>query len=283
VKYTPFYHKSTFNFGGRLQSFPSTLVMGIVNLTPDSFYSSSRVSREDLISKVGEMINEGVDIIDIGGYSSRPGAADIDETEELNRVVNAISTIKDSFPDCVISIDTFRSKVAQKAIEAGADIINDISGGQSDNEMFDVVAHHNVPYVLMHMRGTPKTMQHLTHYDDMMGELIHFFSERIQQLNLKGVHDIIIDPGFGFSKTRAQNFYLLQHLSELHILNTPILAGLSRKSFIYKSLNIEVGDALNGTSAVNMLALQQGVEILRVHDVKECKELVNLYTFMKNQ
>jgi len=150
-------------------------------------------------------------------------------------------------------------------------------------EMFDVVAHYQVPYVLMHMRGTPKTMQQLTHYDDMMGELIHFFSERIQMLNLKGVHDIIIDPGFGFSKTIAQNFYLLQHLSELHILNTPILAGLSRKSFIYKTLDIEAGDALNGTSAVNMLALQQGVEILRVHDVKECKELVNLYTFMKNQ
>lgn len=283
MKYTPFYHKSTFNLGGRLQTFSSTIVMGIVNLTPDSFYSASRVSEQDLMHKVTEMINSGVDIIDIGGYSSRPGAADIDEKEELSRVVNAISTIKDSFPDCVISIDTFRSKVAQKAIEAGADIINDISGGQSDSEMFDVVAHYQVPYVLMHMRGTPKTMQHLTHYDDMMGELIHFFSERIQQLNLKGVHDIIIDPGFGFSKTIEQNFYLLRHLSELHILNTPILAGLSRKSFIYKTLGIEASEALNGTSAVNMLALQQGVEILRVHDVKECKELVNLYTFMKNQ
>lgn len=266
-----------------MHTFSSTLVMGIVNLTPDSFYSSSRVSEENLIGKVTQMINEGVDIIDIGGYSSRPGAADIDEKEELNRVVNAISIIKNTFPNTVISIDTFRSRIAQKAIEAGADLINDISGGQSDPEMFDVVAHYNVPYVLMHMRGNPRTMQNLTHYDDMMGELIYFFSERIEQLNLKGVHDIIIDPGFGFSKTIEQNFYLLQHLSELQVLNTPILAGLSRKSFIYKSLKTEASEALNGTSAVNMLALQQGVEILRVHDVKECKELVNLYTFIKNQ
>jgi dihydropteroate synthase len=283
VKYTPFYYKSTFNLGGHLKRFSPTLVMGIMNLTPDSFYSKSRVSNKLIIERAGEMISEGVDIIDVGGYSSRPGAADISEKEELNRVIDAISMIKDKYPDCSISIDTFRSKVAASAIEAGAQMINDISGGQSDAEMFDVVAHFGTPYVLMHMRGNPQTMQGLTHYDDMLGELIHFFSERIDLLHQKGVHDIIIDPGFGFSKTIDQNFYLLQHLSELHILNTPILAGLSRKSFIYKRLGIEAKDALNGSTAVHTIALQQGVEILRVHDVKECKELVNLYTFMETK
>lgn len=257
--------------------------MGIMNLTPDSFYSNSRVSNELILSKAGEMIDAGVDIIDIGGYSSRPGAADISEKEELNRVIDAISQIKDHYPETVISIDTFRANVAHKSVEAGAQMINDISGGESDPDMFDVVAESAVPYVLMHMRGNPKTMQNLTHYDDMMAELILYFSERIEGLHQKGVHDIVIDPGFGFSKTIEQNFYLLQHLSELHVLNTPILAGLSRKSFIYKSLGIEAKDALNGTSAVNMLALQQGVEILRVHDVKECKELINLYTFIETK
>jgi dihydropteroate synthase len=255
--------------------------MGIMNLTPDSFYSNSRVSASSLLEKAGEMIDAGVDILDIGGYSSRPGAADISESEEKSRVIDAISRIKDRFPDTIISIDTFRSDVASKALEAGAQMINDISGGQQDSEIYDVAAEYHVPYVLMHMRGNPQTMQKLTHYDDMMGELILFFSERIERLNQKGVHDIFIDPGFGFSKTIDQNFYLLQHLHELHVLNTPILAGLSRKSFIYKSLGIEAKDALNGSSAVNMMALQQGVEILRVHDVKECKELINLYTFMQ--
>ena len=257
--------------------------MGILNLTPDSFYSNSRVSEGQLIDKVGDMVEAGVDIIDIGGYSSRPGAADVSEDEELNRVINAISSIKKSFKDSIISIDTFRSTVAHEAVNAGAKMINDISGGQSDEKMFDVVAKAGVPYVLMHMRGTPKTMQSLTHYDDMIGELILFFSKKIDELNKKGVHDIIIDPGFGFSKTIAQNFYLLQHLSELHVLNTPILAGLSRKSFIYKTLGLEANEALNGSTAVNMLALEQGVEILRVHDVKETKELVKLLTFMENQ
>jgi len=257
--------------------------MGIMNLTPDSFYQNSRVSKDELVDIAGNMIEAGVDIIDIGGYSSRPGAADISEEEELNRVIEAISLIKNNFKETILSIDTFRSNVAKEAVNAGAGMVNDISGGQSDPQMFDVLADTNVPYVLMHMRGNPQTMQKLTHYDDMIGELIRFFSERIEILNQKGVHDIIIDPGFGFSKTIEQNFYLLHHLSELHVLNVPILAGLSRKSFIYKTLGLPPEEALNGSTAVNMMAVEQGVEILRVHDVKETKELVKLVTFMENQ
>lgn len=283
MKYTSFYQKSTLKLGAELKSLSPALVMGILNLTPDSFYSNSRVSKEKLVEKCREMIQEGVDIIDVGGYSSRPGAADVSVEEELERVVDSISLIKKEFPKSIISIDTFRSVVAEEAVNAGADMINDISGGQADEKMFDVVARTSVPYVLMHMRGTPKTMQSLTSYDDIIKELILFFSKQIEKLNQKGVHDIIIDPGFGFSKSLEQNFYLLKHLHELKMLNTPILAGLSRKSFIYKSLGIKAEEALNGTTAVNMLALTQGVEILRVHDVKECKELINLYTFMQNQ
>ena len=282
MKYTPFYHKSTLNFGGGLKSLSSTWVMGILNLTPDSFFSGSRVLPEQLIDRAGEMIKAGVDIIDIGGYSSRPGAADITEEEELIRVVNAISILHKAFPDLLISIDTFRSKVAKEAVLAGARMINDISGGQSDPKMFETVAELKVPYVLMHMRGNPKTMQSLTHYDNMMSELIRFFSIQIKKLHELGIHDIIIDPGFGFSKTIEQNFYLLENLNELHVLNTPILAGISRKSFIYKSLNIPIEEALSGSIAVNLLALQQGVDILRVHDVKETKELVKLITFIEN-
>ena len=257
--------------------------MGILNLTPDSFFSGSRVSNSQLIDRAGKMVEAGADIIDIGGYSSRPGAADISEEEELNRVILAIEALHKMYPEMIISIDTFRSNVAREAVNAGAKMINDISGGQSDPEMFATVADLKVPYVLMHMRGTPKTMQTLTHYDHMMSELIRFFSEQIEKLNQLGVHDIIIDPGFGFSKTIEQNFYLLENLNELHVLNTPILAGLSRKSFIYKTLKIPIEEALNGSTAVNLLALQQGVDILRVHDVKETKELLKLITFMENQ
>lgn len=257
--------------------------MGILNLTPDSFFSGSRVSESQFMDRAGEMVEAGADIIDIGGYSSRPGAADISEEEELNRVILAIEALHKSYPDLIISIDTFRSNVAREAVHAGAKMINDISGGQCDPEMFATVAELKVPYVLMHMRGTPKTMQSLTHYDHMMSELIHFFSEQIEKLQGLGVHDIIIDPGFGFAKTIEQNFYLLQNLNELHVLNSPILAGLSRKSFIYKTLKIPIEEAINGTTAVNLLALQQGVDILRVHDVKETKELLKLITFMENQ
>ena len=257
--------------------------MGILNLTPDSFFSGSRVSGNQFLDRACEMVEAGADILDIGGYSSRPGAADISEKEELNRVIVAIEALHKMYPDLIISIDTFRSNVAREAVKAGAGMINDISGGQSDPMMFATLAELKVPYVLMHMRGTPKTMQTLTHYDHMMSDLIRFFSEQIEKLQQLGVHDIIIDPGFGFSKTIAQNFYLLENLNELHVLNTPILAGLSRKSFIYKTLKIPVEEALNGTMAVNLLALQQGVDILLVHDVKETKELLKLITFMENQ
>ena len=283
MKYTPFYHKNTLNFGGQLKDLSSPLVMGILNLTPDSFYSGSRVTQDKLIEKVGAMIEAGVDIIDIGGYSSRPGAADIEEQVELYRVIPAIELIKKHFGDTIVSIDTFRSNVAKQAVFAGAQLINDISGGQADSEMFSTLAKLQVPYVLMHMRGTPRTMQSKTEYQDLIGELFTFFSEKIEELNLLGVHDIIIDLGFGFSKTIEQNFYLLQHLNEFESLNAPILAGLSRKSFIYKTLGIEPDMAITGTTVVNTIALEQGVKILRVHDVNEAKELIKLFTFMQKE
>ena len=283
MKYTPNYHKNTLNLGGELKELSSPLVMGILNLTPDSFYSGSRVTQDKLIDKAGEMIAAGVDIIDIGGYSSRPGAKDVEEKVELDRVIPAIQAISKQFNSSIISIDTFRSNVAEQAVYSGAKMINDITGGQADAEMFNTVARLKVPYVLMHMRGTPQTMQSKTHYKNLIAELFTFFSEKIDRLNLLGVHDIIIDPGFGFSKTIEQNFYLLQHLNEFKTLKLPILAGLSRKSFIYKTLGIKPEEAITGTTVVNTLALEQGAKILRVHDVKEAKELIKLFTFMQKE
>ena len=283
MKYTPFYQKSSFNFGGQLKRLSPTWIMGILNLTPDSFYQNSRVSEDQILEKTAQMIEAGVDIIDVGGYSSRPGASDVSVQEETDRVIPSIELISKAFPECLISIDTFRAKVARQAAQAGAKMINDIQGGEGDPFMFDTVAELKLPYILMHMRGNPQNMQELTQYNDLLGELILYFSKKIKELKQKGVHDIFIDPGFGFSKSIQQNFFLLEHLSDLHILNTPILAGLSRKSFIYKSLGIKPDEALNGTMAMHVKALEQGVNILRVHDVKESKELVNLLTFMENE
>jgi dihydropteroate synthase len=283
VKYTPFYHKNTLNFGGQLKELSSPLVMGILNLTPDSFYSNSRFSHDNLVDKVGEMIDANVDIIDIGGYSSRPGAADIPVEAELERVIPAIEFIIKHFDQAIISIDTFRSKVARQAVNSGAKLINDIMGGSGDPEMFKTVAELKVPYILMHMKGTPQTMQSKTDYKNIIAEIILYFSQKIDTLNQLGIKDVIIDPGFGFSKTITQNFHLLKHLEEFQILNTPILAGFSRKSFIYKTLEIDSSNALNGTTVINSFALTKSVDILRVHDVKEAKELVKLFTFMQKE
>ena len=251
-------------------------VMGIVNVTPDSFYSESRTTKGNLLTIVEKMVIEGMQIVDIGGYSSRPGAANIDVIEELNRVIPAISAIRKEFPELLISLYTCRSEGAEKGILAGADIINDISGFSIDPNLVDIVAKYNVPYILMHMRGTPETMQSMTDYECIFNDMILYFSEKIEILKEAGVNDIIIDPGFGFSKTIDQNYYLLEHLDDFLILDKPILAGLSRKSMIYKRLNTTPEDelTLDGTIALNKIALQKGASILRVHDVKEAVELI---------
>ena len=251
-------------------------VMGIVNVTPDSFYSESRTAQGNLLSIVEKMLSEGMQIVDIGGYSSRPGSTEITVKEELNRVIPAISAIRKAFPDLLISLDTFRSEVAEKGILTGADIINDISGFSIDPQLIDVIAKYKVPYILMHMRGTPETMQSQTNYDSIFNDMILYFSEKIEVLKQAGVNDIIIDPGFGFSKTIDQNYYLLDHLDDFLLLGKPILAGLSRKSMIYKRLNTTPEDeaTLDGTIALNKIALKKGASILRVHDVKEAIDLI---------
>ena len=255
--------------------------MGILNITPDSFYKNSRTNITNLVEKARLMINDGADFLDIGGYSSRPGAIDISEEDELMRVMPAIELLMREFPDTLISIDTFRSKVAKEAVEAGASLINDITGGDGDDQMFKTVSDLKVPYILMHMRGTPQNMQSKTKYDDLLGEMIYYFSKRINELTEHGVNDIILDPGFGFAKTIEQNYYLLDHLHDLSVLKLPVMVGLSRKSLIWKTLNINPEEALNGTTVLNTIALLNNAKILRVHDVKQAKELINLVTFMR--
>ena len=266
------------NINGNLVSLDEPQVMGILNVTPDSFYAESRVNQETAILKRAEkMIEEGAFILDIGGYSTRPGAEDISTEEETRRVVQAIALIRSKFPETLISIDTFRSAVAKAAVESGANIINDVSGGTIDNQMFKLVAESKVPYILMHMRGTPQTMKNLNQYDNLLIDIGKELADKCQQLKSLGVADIIIDPGFGFAKSIAQNYELLRNLGYFKRLGFPILAGLSRKSMIYKTLNTEAEYALNGTTALNMVALQQGASILRVHDVKEARETITLF------
>ncbi|WP_082815353.1 dihydropteroate synthase [Pontibacter akesuensis] len=277
AKDTLFKKKYTLNCRGKLLSLEVPLVMGILNLTPDSFYPGSRLSSaEEALQKATQLLSDGADILDIGGYSSRPGAADISVQEELERVVPAIETILQNFPEAVISVDTFRAEVAEASIAAGAAIINDISGGTLDEAMFETVARLQVPYVLMHMRGTPQTMTSLANYNDVVLEVVDELLVQLGKLQQLGVKDVIVDPGFGFAKTVAHNFELLRRLEELRILGHPILAGLSRKSMVYKSLGIDQADALTGTVAVNTVALMKGADILRVHDVKEAKQTIIL-------
>lgn len=271
------------NTGGRLLDLQVPRVMGILNVTPDSFYKGSRYSgNSSIIEAARKMKDDGADIIDIGGYSSRPGAAEISQEEEEQRVFRAIKLVKNEVPDCVISVDTFRAGIARKAVEDyGAMMINDISGGELDAEMFSTVEKLNVPYILMHMRGTPATMQKLTDYDDIVADILRWFGTRIYDLHARGVKDIIIDPGFGFSKTVGQNFEMLRRLGEFSVAGLPLLAGLSRKTTIWKTLDITAEEALNGTTVLNTLALMKGADILRVHDVKEAVQAVKLVSSLK--
>jgi len=268
----------TLNCKGKLLALERPLVMGILNITPDSFYDGGRYFSEKMFLEQAEkMILEGADILDIGGYSTRPNAEDISPEEEISRVIPAIEIIKTHFPATILSIDTFRAKVAEAAIGAGAHIMNDISGGQLDNGIFETVAKLDVPYILMHSQGNPQTMSQLTDYENILLEILHFFEQRIKKLHILGVKDIILDLGFGFAKTREQNFHLLKHLSYFKSLNLPLLVGVSRKSMIYKTLGISPEQALNGTSVLNSFALGKGANILRVHDVKEAREAIELY------
>jgi len=274
-----FPQKYTFQIKGRVYSLDKPKLMGILNLTPDSFFEGSRVSQEEkkILSTAEKMISEGADFLDLGGYSTRPGALDISIEEEIQRVAPAISLIKREFPEILISVDTFRSEVAKVAVESGADLINDISAGNLDSKMLETVAQLGVPYIAMHMRGTPQTMQEETAYQDLVPEILYYFAQKLEQFKKLGIKDVIIDPGFGFAKTREQNFQLLRDLKSFQRLGLPILAGVSRKSMIYKTLQISASEALNGTTALNMFALLQGANILRVHDVKEAKETVTLF------
>lgn len=273
----------TINCKGNLVDLTIPKVMGILNLTPDSFYAESRNQPDTvLLNSAEKMLNEGATFLDLGGYSTRPGAEDIGTAEELKRVIPAVELLLKRFPDALISIDTFRSEVAHKSLEAGAAIINDISAGNLDENMLETVAKFNVPYVMMHMRGTPQTMTGLNGYENMLQEILFYFSERINHARSLGINDIIIDPGFGFSKNIAQNFELLSNLEIFRNLNLPVLAGLSRKSTIYKTLGTTPEDALNGTTVLNTIALVKGATILRVHDVKEAIEAVKLTGNLKN-
>jgi len=277
AKNTVFNIKSTINAGGRLIDMSEPVVMGIINNTPDSFYAGSRKQDMDAILKQAEMmLAEGAAILDIGGYSSRPGADEVNAAEEARRVLPAIKAILQRFPETCISVDTFRADIAEAAIAEGARIVNDISGGQLDEKMFETIGRLNVPYILMHMRGTPQTMNRLTDYQDMFAEMMDYFSSKLYQLRQLHVHDVIIDPGFGFAKTIDQNFELLSRLNDFKILGLPVLAGLSRKATVWKTLNSSSNDALNGTTVLNTVALLRGANILRVHDVKEAVEAIQL-------
>ncbi|MDP4129889.1 MAG: dihydropteroate synthase [Bacteroidota bacterium] len=268
----------TFNCKGRLLTWDQPILMGIVNVTPDSFYSGSRIQTPDVLLAAAEkMLRDGAKILDVGGMSSRPAALEIPVEEELNRVVPAIEAIAGNFPKAFISVDSYRPAVVEKAIHAGACMINDVSGGK-EPAMIDLAAQHKVPYICMHMRGTPQTMQKLNHYDDLVRDVLDYFIRRKSEYLRRGLKDLVIDPGFGFAKNHAQNFQLLKRLSVLSMLNLPVMAGLSRKSSIYRTLGTSPDEALNGTTVLNTLALQNGASILRVHDVKEADEAIRLWT-----
>ncbi|MFD1016139.1 dihydropteroate synthase [Winogradskyella rapida] len=268
----------TINCKGQLIDLTTPKVMGILNVTPDSFFDGGKYKAPDqLLAQVEQMLNAGATFIDLGGYSSRPNADSVSEAEELARVIPVIKLILDHFPKTLISIDTFRSTVAKESISAGAALVNDISAGKLDSAMLATVGALGVPYVMMHMKGDPKTMQQQTEYNDLVKDLLSYFAERIAAARQENIVDLIIDPGFGFAKTRAQNFELLNKLELLQLTNLPVLAGLSRKSMIYKTLNNTPDTALNGTTALHMVALQKGAKILRAHDVKEAMECVTLY------
>lgn len=271
----------TINCKGNLIDLSTPKVMGIINVTPDSFYDGGKnYTLDDAIIQARTHIEAGATFLDIGGYSSRPGASEVSQTEEIARTIPIIEAISAVFPSIPISIDTFRSEVAKEAIVKGAAFVNDISGGQADEAMFKMVAEAGVPYILMHMRGTPQTMTQFTQYIDVTRDVLYYFSEQLAKARAAGISDIIADPGFGFSKTREQSFELLKNLEFFKTLGIPFLVGLSRKSLIYKTLETQASEALNGTSALNSIALYKGASILRVHDVKEAVECVKLYEML---
>ncbi len=269
---------NTINIKGNLLNLESPIVMGILNLTPDSFYSNSRINNvNQLVEQAGLMLEQGATILDLGAYSTRPGALEVSEKEEIERIVPAVKAIISAFPNAIISVDTFRAEVANITVNEGASIINDVSGGNLDNNLLKTVAKLKVPYVLMHMRGTPQNMALLTNYEDIISDMLQYFNEKIDYLNSLGVYDIMLDPGFGFAKTTDQNFEVLRSLEAFNCLNLPVLVGFSRKSMITKTLNISAHEALNGTTALNMVALKKNAKILRVHDVLEAKQCIDLY------
>jgi len=274
---TLFSTKNTLRTGGNLLPLDPPVIMGILNVTPDSFSDGGELDTSaKVLIKAEQMIKDGALILDIGGYSTRPGASDINTDEELSRVIPAIKAIRSKFADVIISIDTFRAEVARQAVSAGADLVNDISGGSLDEKMFETVAGLNVPYVLMHMRGTPQTMKEHTSYENILDEITNYFREKVLKLNALGVREIILDPGFGFAKTIDQNYYLLKNLSYFRSLGLPLLVGISRKSMIFKTLGIKPGNAVNGTTVLNTTALFDNASILRVHDVAEARECITL-------
>ena len=273
--------KKTLNVKGRLLDLSTPAVMAILNLTPDSFYGDSRInSVDDAIRRAEGFLTDGAQFIDIGAYSSRPGAAEVSAEEELKRMIPVIEAITKKLPEAILSVDTFRAKVAREAVQSGAHIINDIAAGGMDEGMFDTVAQLQVPYIMMHMKGTPQTMQQHTQYEHIGLEILHYFSSKIAELKKLGVKDIVIDPGFGFSKTLEQNYQLLQQMEHLQITGLPILVGVSRKSMIYKLLACSAEEALNGTTVVNTIALLKGAGILRVHDVKPAVETIKILTLL---
>jgi len=265
------------NCKGELIDLRSPKIMGILNLTPDSFYDGGKyTSEKEILLQIEKMIDEGATFIDIGGYSSRPGAKHISEKEEVLRIIPVVNSLIKHFPNILLSIDTFRSEVAKQSIDSGACMINDISAGNLDSKMFETIANLQVPYIIMHMIGTPQNMQNNVEYDNLIKDIIYFFSKKINALRELGVNDIVLDVGFGFSKTLDQNYELLQNLNLFKNLDLPILTGISRKSMLYKLLNITPKEALNSTSVANTIALLQGANILRVHDVKEAMETIKI-------
>lgn len=273
------------NTGGKLLDLSVPKVMGIINVTPDSFYEGSRVQGErEIVETAVSMISDGAAILDVGGYSTRPFAPEVSQEEEGKRVLEAIRFIIREIPDAVVSIDTFRSELALRAVsECGALFINDISGGEADREMFGVVRRLNVPYIMMHMQGIPGTMQKNPFYEDVVADILKWFSKKIVELQEAGVNDIILDPGFGFGKTIKHNFEILQRLGDFSVAGLPLLAGISRKSMIWKTLEITPDEALNGTSVLNAVALMGGADILRVHDVREAMQTITLIGKLKNE
>lgn len=268
----------TINCKGQLIDLSTPKVMGILNITPNSFYDGGRYKNEsELLERVEKMLQEGADFIDVGAYSSKPNAEYVSEEEEIERIIPVVNLLQKHFPQVILSIDTFRAGVAKACIENGAAIINDISAGLLDDKMLETIAQFQVPYIMMHMRGTPQTMQQYTQYDDLIKEILFYFSERIAAARALGINDLIIDPGFGFSKTLEQNFALMQKTELFQILELPLLIGISRKSMIYKTLETTAETALNGTTVLNTIALSKGAKILRVHDVKEAVECVRLF------